>query len=102
MALVNIASVTATAMRELKKMEAPGGIELLSYKRNRTIAIIKKNDVIVEIRERGYEELDFEVPVAKLGKELKALIKREFPRSRKVRLFKFSDPEELARPHQKI
>lgn len=102
MALVNIASVAAVARRELKKIEAPGGIELLSYKRNRTIAIIKKDGGRIEIRERGYEEQDFEISGEKLSKELKILIKREFPRSRKVRLFKFNDPEELARPHQQI
>ena len=102
MALVNITSVTATVKRELKKIAAPGGIELLSYKRNRTIAIIKKDNATVEIRERGYEEQDFEISADKLNKELKTLIKREFPRSRKLRLFKFSDPEELARLHQKI
>ena len=102
MALINIASIITTTGRELKKVEPPGGIELLSYKRNRTIAIIKKDEATVEIRERGYLEQNMEIPLEKLSKELKILIKREFPRSRKVRLFKFNDPEELSRTHQKI
>ena len=102
MALINIASIITTTRRELKKVEPPGGIELLSYKRNRTIAIIKKDEATVEIRERGYLEQNMEIPLEKVSKELKILIKREFPRSRKVRLFKFNDPEELSRTHQKI
>lgn len=102
MALVNIASVIATTRRELKKIMVPGGIELMSYKRNRTIAIIRKDETTVEIRERGYLEQDIEVSMDTLSKELKVLIKREFPRSRKVRLFKFGDPRELSRTHQKI
>lgn len=68
MALVNIATILADTLRALKKIEPPGGIEFLSYKRNRTIAMIK----------------------------------REFPRSKKIRLVKFSAPQELEHIHQKI
>jgi hypothetical protein len=102
MALVNIATIIADTRRALKKIAPPGGIELLSYKRNRSIAIIKKTPHLLLIREHGYEEQEFELPTENLTKELKILIKREFPRSRKVRLLKFSDPQELERSHQKI
>jgi hypothetical protein len=43
-----------------------------------------------------------ELTPEQLGKELKTMIKREFPRSRKIRVFKFADPQELARERQKI
>jgi hypothetical protein len=86
----------------LKKIEAPGGIELLSYKRNRSIAIIKKGATLVEVREDGYVRQVLELTPEQLGKELKTMIKREFPRSRKIRVFKFADPQELARERQKI
>lgn len=102
MALVNIATIIADTRRALKKIAPPGGIELLSYKRNRGIAIIKKTPHLLLIRERGYEEQEFELSTENLAKELKVLIKREFPRSRKVRLIKFSDPRELERSYQKI
>jgi hypothetical protein len=102
MALVNMATLIADCLRTLKQMQPPGGIELLSYKRNRGIAIIKKDNQLLEIREHGYEEQVIELTSEKLEKELKTMIKREFPRSRKVRLTKFTDPQELERMHQKI
>jgi len=102
MALVNMATLIADCLRLLKKIQPPGGIELLSYKRNRGIAIIKKKNQLLEIREHGYEEQVLELTPEKLEKELKTMIKREFPRSRKVRLVKCTDPHELERMHQKI
>ncbi len=102
MALINIATILAETRRNLQKINPPGGIELLSYKRNRTIAIIKKDTNLLEIRERGYVEQNLELSTEELVKVLKTMIKREFPRSKKVRLFKFSDPCELERLHQKI
>jgi hypothetical protein len=43
-----------------------------------------------------------EVSPEQLARELKTMVKREFPRSRKVRLIKFTNPDELARERQKI
>lgn len=102
MALVNISTVLADTRRTLKKIDPPGGIELLSYKRNRGIAIIKKENGEIEIREHGYKEQCLRISQDKLAKELKTMLKREFPRSRKVRLIKFDDPGELDRLYQKI
>ena len=102
MALVNIATIIADTRRALKKIDPPGGIELLSYKRNRGIAIIKKSSNLLLLREKGYSELEFELSEENLARELKIMIKREFPRSRKLRLIKFRDPEELDRTRQKI
>lgn len=70
---------------------------LLSYKRNRSITLIKKDTDIVEIREDGYVQQVVQLDFEKTAKELKVMIKREFPRSRKVRTVKFSDPAALDR-----
>ena len=102
MALVNIATIIADTRRVLRKIDPPGGVELLSYKRNRSIAIIKKTANRILIREQGYSDQEYEISPDNLGKELKIMIKREFPRSRKVRLSKFHDLEELDRDRQKI
>lgn len=102
MALINIASVINTAIITLKKTLPPGGIELLSYKRNRGIAIIKKSNNILQIREYGYFEQEFDTSFETFEKKLKTIIKREFPRSRKIRLLKFNNPAELDRTLQKI
>ncbi len=102
MALVNIATLLSDVKRTLKKTDYPGGIELLSYKRNRGIAILTQEDTTLVLRESGYEEIEMIIPSAKLAKELKIMVKREFPRSRKVRLVKISHPDELERKRQKI
>ena len=102
MALVNIATLLSDVNRTLKKNEYPGGIEILSYKRNRAIAILIQQDTTLLLKESGYEELEILIPSAKLTKELKIMVKREFPRSRKVRLVKIKHPDELERKRQKI
>ena len=102
MALTNIATLLTDVERTLKKIRFPGGIELLSYKRNRGIAILKQEDMTLELREFGYKEQRFIIPGNRLTKELKTMIKREFPRSRKVRLVKLADPKDLERVRQKI
>ncbi|GAB1409851.1 hypothetical protein MASR1M90_10050 [Desulfovibrionales bacterium] len=95
MALVNLDAVLADTLRLVKKAEPLGGVLLLSYKRNRSIAVIRKNADTVEIREQGYEQQVVELGLEKMAKELKVMMKREFPRSRKVRMVKLSDPAEL-------
>lgn len=74
----------------------------MSYKRNRTIAITHLGNDQFLLTEKGYVEDENNVNGSILQKELKKAIKREFPRSRKVRLVKFDDPAQLDRPHQKI
>ena len=102
MALVNKDAVLKDCLRALKKVALHEGIELLSYKRNRTIAIIRLGMDNFLVRENGYIIEEMVVPQENLAKTLKIRIKREFPRSRKVRFFRFHDPEELNRQKQKI
>ncbi len=102
MALVNIDSALTQLKRELKKIAPPGGIELLSYKRNRTVAIIKRGADLYQVCENGYVVQEFTIGHDQLMRKVKSCLKREFPRSRKIRFHKFQDPEELQRTHQKI
>ena len=102
MALVNIASIIADTEHAMKQLAPPGGVALLSYKRNRSIAVIKQSSGNFRLRERGYHEQELEISPLHLARELKTMIKREFPRSRKIRLCKFSDQGELDKPRQKI
>ena len=102
MALINIDQGLNDTLRILKKSETDGGVELLSYKRNRSIALIINHDGFVTIRENGYVVEESVVPLDSLAKRLKTIMKREFPRSRKIRLFKFESPEQLDRVRQKI
>ena len=102
MALVNIDTVYHEIKRILLHCDEKGGVEILSYKRNRTVAIIKESGGRVTVREKGYQENEWLFSEEELPKKLKSIFKKEFPRSRKLRLFKFTDPKQLERIHQKI
>jgi len=89
-------------MQKLRKMSPPQGIELLSYKRNRSIAVLLLDDTAVLVRERGYREAEQVLEKEELQRHLKALVKYEFPRSRKVRLCQIDRPEELEIVRKKL
>ena len=102
MSLVNIGTVQRQVLQMLAKIEAPAGVELSSYKRNRSIAITLLPGGHFSVRENGYVDQELEVAEADLAKLLKTMIKREFPRSRKVRIHKFSHPDELDRQRKTL
>lgn len=102
MALVNIDSVLRQVLQKLEKLSPPRGIELLSYKRNRSIAVLLLEDHSFLVRERGYREEEQVLDKAELAKHLRALIKYEFPRSRKVRLYQIENPGELGKDRKKL
>ena len=62
-------------------------LELRTYKRNRAVLIVKTSEDRLLVLQRGYEEARFEVETKRLRKLLKGLLKKEFPRSNKVRLY---------------
>ena len=62
-------------------------LELRTYKRNRSVLIVKRGEDDLLVLQRGYDEARYEVPPQKLPKLLKGLLKKEFPRSHKVRLY---------------
>lgn len=102
MALINIDNIIQDILRLLKNTAVNAGLEIMSYKRNRAISITRSNDSKFLVIEKGYVLEENIISKDQLGKHLKKLIKREFPRSRKVRIFKFTDREQLERHHQKI
>ena len=102
MALVNIDSVLRNLLQKLEKLNPPQGIELLSYKRNRSIAVLLLKDGKFLVRERGYRDEEQVIEKAGLSKCLKSLIKYEFPRSRKVRIYQVDNPQELEKSRKKL
>ena len=102
MALVNVEIVYAELTHYLKKCPLGSGMEIMSYKRNRTIAVIKTDTDLYRVVEKGYVQQEWAARFDQLEKKLKKAMKREFPRSRKIRLHKFENVEELERQHQKI
>jgi hypothetical protein len=102
MALVNIDSVIRNLLQKLEKLNHPQGIELLSYKRNRSIAVLLLADNTFLVREKGYREEELIIDQAGLQNHLKRLIKYEFPRSRKIRMYQVNNPLELEKSRKKL
>ena len=92
MALINIESAIKRVQQIVRKLEPPQGVEMLTYKRNRGVTIIKIDDSTVSVQERGYREQTLLVEIRDLGRVLKSISKKEFPRSRKVRVYQLDSP----------
>ncbi len=102
MALVNVETVLQKTSAMLTGLEPPHGIEILSYKRNRGVALLLVAQDTVLVRERGYREAEWQIDRKELPRLLKTLIKREFPRSRKLRVYQISGPNALDKPRKKL
>jgi len=92
MALINIQSAIKRVQQIVRRLEPTQGVEILTYKRNRGITIIKVDEETLSVQERGYEEQTHLVDIADLARLLKTVVKREFPRSRKVRVYQLESP----------
>jgi len=92
MALVNIDSVLHIVLQKLDKLNQPQGIELLSYKRNRSIAVFLLDDNTFLVRERGYREGEQAIGKAELIKHLKSLIKIRVSSQQKGSLVPTGEP----------
>ena len=102
MALINIETAIKQVQQIIRKLDPPHGVEILTYKRNRGVSIIKIDDDNLSVQERGYEKNEFLVSSAGLAKLLKSIAKREFPRSRKVRVYRLDSPYCLEQKRKKI
>ena len=83
--MLDRATAVQDVMRRLQKMESGDFLELLTWKKDRSLLLVKQNENEVLVYERGFVEEEFRVKFSKLKKLLKTLLKREFPRSHKIR-----------------
>jgi len=102
MALISPETVIKKILAGLDKLPPEHGYEVLSYKRNRGLDILRIDSDLVLVRERGYREAEYRVAPGELGKLLKSLCKYEFPRSRQLRLYQITSPDELNQPRKKL
>jgi len=95
MALIPLAMARRQAVRHAQKMCPPQILALLTYKRDRGVVIHCLAENAYKVCEYGFVHDTIVVSEERLGKLLKTIIKREFPRSHKVRLLKLASPGEL-------
>lgn len=102
MALVNIESAHKKILGQLKKASEWQGVEVLSYKRNRGISLVRTGKDAVVVRERGYCDREVTVTLREVPKLLKSMIAAEFPRSRKVRVYRLAEREEAGQERKRL
>lgn len=102
MALINIDTAIKRVTQIIGRLQPPQGVEILTYKRNRGVSVIREHGDKVVVREWGYVENHFEIDVADLPKRLKSIAKREFPRSRKVRVYQLAGAGEAGQARKKL
>jgi len=77
----------ALFMKRLEKLEIWCYFDIRSFKRNRSILVIRISEDFFRVIENGFEKNEFELNKEWMKKLWKTLLKREFPRSNKIRLY---------------
>lgn len=85
--MIDKTHIIATVMEKLMKIPEGHCIDLRTYKRNRSVIIVKQPKDVYMVIEDGFFRERFHVTHLKIKKLLTMLLKREFPRSNKIRLY---------------
>lgn len=85
--MIDKTKIIDTVCERLQKLPVGHYLDLRTYKRNRSVVIAKMNENELLVIENGYFKERFQVKPEKLKRLLKTLLKKEFPRSRKIRLY---------------
>ncbi|MEN8141357.1 MAG: hypothetical protein ABFR97_09065 [Thermodesulfobacteriota bacterium] len=82
--MIGVNQVISSVRQRFKGLAVGEGLVVKTYKRDRGFSLRLLADEMVEIKEFGFVEQVRTVELARLAKELKVMVKREFPRSNKV------------------
>jgi hypothetical protein len=85
--MIDTTRIIETVLERIGKLPEGHCLDLRTYKRNRSIMIVKKAGDEFELIEDGYYNERLSIQSDKLKKTLSTLLKREFPRSHRVRLY---------------
>ena len=85
--VIDKTKASEAVLERLEELPVGHYLELRTYKRNRSLYIVKKGEDDFLIIEDGYVKERFCVGHDKLKKSLATLLRKEFPRSHKVRLY---------------
>lgn len=92
--MLDKSAALVTVLGRAEKLPVGRGLDLRTYKRDRSVAVVRRGGDSFEVREDGFEKRTHETTLKGLKKLLKTLLKREFPRSRKIRLYPLSTGED--------
>ncbi len=81
-------SIMPSIIERLNKLQVGQCLDMRTFKRNRSVAIVCTGEDNFNVIERGFHEESWEdLTSEKVKKLLKTLLKREFPRSNQIRLY---------------
>ncbi len=92
--MLDKSAVIQAVQNKLDKLPCGHALDLRTYKRNRSVIILKQTEDAYRFIENGFSQERFTVPASKVKKTLQKLLKKEFPRSRKVRLYELGHWDE--------
>lgn len=85
--MIDKATALESMLRKLEKLPVGHALDLRTYKRNRSVLVRRTAPDAFDVTEDGFHRDRFQVPFSGLKKLLKTLLKREFPRSTKIRVY---------------
>lgn len=85
--MIDKTNIIETVFQKLKGLPEGHYLDLRTYKRDRSVVIVKRQDDRCLVVEEGFYKKRYEVKRGRLRKLLKTLLKKEFPRSNKIRLY---------------
>jgi hypothetical protein len=85
--MIDKTKIIDAVTERLKNLPTGHYLDLRTYKRNRSILIVKMDEDDLLIIEDGFSKERFRINSEKLRKLLSALLRKEFPRSHKIRLY---------------
>ncbi len=85
--MIDKTRIIDSVLKKLKKLPVSHYMDLRTYKRNRSLIIAKMSEGDLLVIENGYFKERFRLKPEKLKRLLSTLVKREFPRSHKIRLY---------------
>lgn len=84
--MVDIGNVIPVVLQKMAQLGEGQSLVLQTFKRDRSLTLIPLAGERILIRQEGFAHQEFEVARPKLKKTLRSLLKKEFPRSNKVRI----------------
>lgn len=85
--MLDASALIPAVLSKLDKLPKGHALDLRTYKRNRSVIILKQQQERFLFLQNGFYQDRFTVPRDKVRKTLKKMLKKEFPRSRKIRVY---------------
>ncbi len=93
--MIDKTNIIPAVMERLQALPTEHYLDVRTYKRNRYVFFVKKGEDDFLVIENGYFQERFEkVPMKKIKKLFKTILKKEFPRSTKIRVYNMGEYNE--------